>query len=173
MTANALKYSLSIVSGLFLFLLLPGSSQAYFTTNQAVYELNDTTVLYTIDFEFGSDLYEIHMPIMAVEKALFDAAASAAGYALVDAEEDVVTAPAHGMVLSTAAIEGLSYVIPRGESRTFTLAVLADLSLVENTDLALQVTALPFTLTPKSGGTSANHLNESELVKYRTPAASF
>jgi hypothetical protein len=178
---------------LFFTLLLPTSSQAYFTTSQAATDLGNGSALFTVTYKFGFLNREVYMPIIASRnKDLGDKGLDAGYSILFDGETEakatsttlsnnnaqmqlnysVLPGKAKAIVLSEAQIKDGRYFLPKGKSGTFTLVAVVDMSKVANTeDVSLLMTSLPFTMIA-DGKQAEARLNPSELQYYKTPEIS-
>lgn len=155
----------------FALLLLPLSSQAFTPNTSSATRVTDDALMYTLTYELGFDKYELRTPVAAH----FDKDSKGVGrettYALLDQGETAIDLGATaGAVLSTAQIENGHYVVPKGETATFTLLVLVTLpeQVSENVDPVLTMTSLPFRLTGENDVVLDRGLNASELLRYRT-----
>ena len=161
--------------GLFGLLLAVGfataqQTEAYYTTAQSATILNDTTVLYTVTYGFGSPTRDMYMPIRAVRDPQSLTRTDTIGYTLIDRKaSSTALGTATGLVLSSATIKDGRYFIPAGHAASFTLVSVVHMPTTElASHYKLRVTSLPFTFM-KDGSPFENHLNPSELVYYTTP----
>lgn len=150
--------------------VVPIHAHAYFTTAQSAEVLDGGKgVLYTVTYNFGTEKYDMYMPIIPVRLNRPDALS----YTFVDEKTNTpyTNGRAVGIVLSGAQIKDGAYFIPKGTSQKLTLMVLLALpqSAQKPEDLALQVTGLPFKMVAGSKSVDAQ-LNQYELQYYRTPA---
>ena len=151
----------------------PFSTSAYFTTAQSAELLDDGKgVLYTVTYDFGTEKYDMYLPILPIRSDRLDALS----YKFVDEIENEIYRGGEsiGVVTSNAVIRNGSYFIPKGEARRLTMMVLLMLPeapLANDFNLALQMTGLPFKMISTSKEVDT-HLNPSELQYYRTPAVS-
>ena len=158
-----------------LFVALPHVSSAYFSTEQHAFKIDDTHVLYTVSYSFGTEKYALNMPVGAVRGLKHGDASPYLGYSLVKNGEEVITdGEATALVLSSTKVENGSYIVKRGEAANFVLFALVTLPAIEveddeDYDLALQVTSLPFVMTAADGTKTKGQLNPSELQYYVTP----
>ena len=153
-------------------LAAPASSQAYVTTSQKAYQLNDDAGLYLITYSFGHEDFGYHMPIIASRGDTTSTTDLEYTFRR-DGTLRTSVGESFGIVLSHAKVEDGMYVVPKNESREFTLMVLFklpkdDISMPSNFNL--KVDELPFALV-RDGEVSANHLNPGELNDYKTPEA--
>ncbi len=168
---SQLQTTVFIFASLVLFFLFSNISEAYFTTAQSAQKIGDS-ILFTIDYSFGSASYDMELPILAKRQITLEN--DYVSYEIYDDAEpeknDVVAGEAFALVLSDAPItDDITYEIEDGESRNMTLFVLFK---PENPSFgdkySLQVEALPF----KIGGTQ-NKLNNPELRPYTTKLISW
>jgi len=160
------------VLAVMVFVALPQVSLAYFTTNQTVTQINAETILYSLEYKFGMEKYDLKMPIGALRGLEFGNSSPYLGYNLMAKDEVYLSGDTRALVLSTAKIVGNEYFVPKGEAATFTLYVLAKFPLAtveKKVDrVAVQVTSLPFSML-EGEVLTAGKLNPSELQYYITP----
>jgi hypothetical protein len=171
-----IKKNFFAVALLFCFALLPGVSQAYESTAQSAVALDARTFLYTVEYEFGFLNAEVWLPIGAARTD----ASSRQGLITYKLEGSDGTpygaGESYAVVLSDAkVVDGKYYYVPKGGRETFTLVTIVRTPpLVLGDDLALQVTALPYTLLKNGVEKKTSHLLDSvTLTGYRTPALEF
>ncbi len=145
-------------------------SQAYFTTNQQAFSVNEQNAFYTIDFRFGLTKYDLYMPIMAMRDLAWGSNQKTLGYEILEESKvSTTTGIANGIVLSNAEVVDGMYKVPAGTAITFTLFVVYTVEASdEETDYALHVQELPFYIGDKM---SSQKLNPSELQYYISPEA--
>jgi len=164
---KTMNISLGVVV-LILTFITPQVSQAYFTTAQNAVKINPTTALFTIEYVFGHDDYDLYMPILAERGLMWKGDANKVGYTFRQDDEEVLLGRAAGMVLSNAPIVNGMYKIEKGTAKKLLFFVL--LSTQTDTpemDYALQVENLPFKMDDK-GTLEQLQLNPSELQYYVT-----
>ncbi len=158
------------------YLILPDLTHAYEATKQSVVRLDDNTVLFMVEYEFGFLNAETWLPIGALRS---DTArqSSLVSYVYEDAAGvNYDAGQSYAIVLSDAAVvDNKYYYIPQGKRETFTLVTVlrsapADAALAGT---SLQVTSLPF-FTQRSNRTQkVVQLVDAEILAgYRTPAVS-
>lgn len=152
----------------FLLLATP-RAEAYFTTNQKAVAFDGGSALFLIEYAFGVEKYNVHMPILAQDSN--EKSSTQVSYAVFDETGKEVEGTVAGIVLSSATLDKSGmYIVPKGTAKRFTLAVVftpsAPVPTVENTvkKYRLQVTHLPFSFN----GTQELQLNPSELQYYTT-----
>ena len=154
----------------FVLAALPCATQAYFTTGQTAAPLTSNAALYTIEYAFGHEDYDIYMPVIAERGLLHDSDEEKVGYTLRENGDEVRTEGiAAGLVLSTTPIVDGMYKIAKGTAQKMTLLVLlvTDKDALE-TDYALQVEKLPYYVDRGGDEPDALELNTSELQYYVT-----
>ncbi|MCB9815633.1 hypothetical protein H6785_03605 [Candidatus Nomurabacteria bacterium] len=173
MNTNKLKLLAGIV---YLILLLPSTSEAYFTTGQTATRINDETILFTITYQFGFLGRELYMPIMAMRGSHSDSNAPHLEYELINQDGSTSTlGTSYSVALTSdedAVVRDSQYYLPLKKSAEFTLITLLHVPRAEQTkdlDLSLLVTSLPFTMV-KDGTPIPAQLNPSELQYYKTPS---
>ena len=173
MNTQKLKLYFGAIALLF---LLPSASQAYFTTAQSATQITDDTILYTVTYKFGFAERELYMPIMAQRGIGVEDESVNAGYSILSEDDSVIeVGEANALILTSdtdVEIRDNQYYLPAGESASFTLLALLTIPAgqrLNDTDLSLLVTNLPFTMVADSA-VIPNRLNPSELQYYRTPS---
>ncbi len=147
------------------------SAEAVGTLAQSATRLTKDIVLYQVSYELGFKKYEVRAPIGAMRNLQVGSTSPYLGYTILNDSETLTDiGKSAGLVLSGATIDGADYIIPKGSAATFTLVTLLSLpeAIGEDLDLALQVTALPFTMIGDTV-TIDGHLNASELQYFITP----
>lgn len=150
--------------GVAFFIFMIPKAGAYFTTAQKEIDLGNGTGLFLIEYKFGMNKYEVHMPVFAQQGT--EKSNSMVSYEIMNEDDEVVSGKAVGIVLSSTPVsEQLTYVTPKGSSKTFVLAVFFTPETRSETEkYRLQVTHLPF----QFDGKQQLQLNPSELKYYTT-----
>lgn len=155
-------------------LFLPSTdAKAYRTTGQSAERIDEKGALYTIAYDFGSDKYDLYLPIQ-VQRGT-SSADGVLSYQLVDDRDGASQyGKTTGIVLSDAGIRQGMYFVPRGQAKRFVLVVVLNevdgAPIDRSLDLALQVTNLPFTMEALNEPMKIQgKLNPSELIYYVTP----
>ncbi len=152
---------------IFVVLLLLGythSADAYLTTSQNAFTVDNRSAIFTIDFTFGHETRDIFIPLPALLNGE-GTNPNALGFAVLDEDGKSVPSTAAGIVLGGVPLKNGFYVIPKGKAATFTLLMIVKSGTTTETELHAQVTSLPFNFN----GTSKQALNPSELQYYKTP----
>ena len=147
--------------------ITPQAVDAYTSTSQKAYRVNDTTALYYIDFVFGHNDHPIEIPVLAKRNQKHGEGTKTLGYSLLKnglKAKNIGTTRA--VVISNGTkISNARYQVPQGEAKKFTLAVILNTKTdLDKADYSILVTDLPFML-----GNQELRLNPSELQYYRTP----
>jgi hypothetical protein len=156
-------------------LLLPASSQAYFSTAQSATKLNSDTTLFTVTYRFGLQDRELYMPIIARRNGVGENEPFVVKYAILDEGSEIKSGTTAGIVFTNdkdVEIRNGQYYLPAGKSAEFTLNTILSTKGIEpdtESELSLLVKSLPFTMVDKGEPIPAK-LNPSELKYYRTPA---
>ncbi|MCA9363833.1 hypothetical protein KC727_01280 [Candidatus Kaiserbacteria bacterium] len=164
---NITKYGIAFLALLLVVLFFDGThADAYYTTNQSAVTLEESVGLYTIDFMFAHEDYDIYIPIIAT-RAPERVSDTLLSYTVLDRNDTIVEDGASaGIVLSNAKIQNGMYIVPKGTVRRFTLLTLFTPTNTDTpNEFRTHVTHLPFSFD----GTRQLQLNQSELVKYTTP----
>lgn len=146
------------------------TSLAYFTTGQTAIKLNDTTALYTIDYEFGLNKQDLYMPIVAQRGLPWKSVEHTLGYTIQRNGTTTVDGTATGIVVANLPVVNGMYKIAKGAAEKMTLLViLTTKPNAEPADLRLQVDQLPFYADYGKSTLATLQLNPSELQYYVTP----
>lgn len=152
------KYLFKAILLLAVFLVLPHTSSAYKVTDRQVTKLNDALTMYTISYEFGFLNADLWMPMLATEKQT----TTNVGYTTPGGKSKAI-------VLSTAAIEGAMYYVPKGKRAEFTLVVLEETPLVTTKEVKkVRVNALPHIIQKAGDKKVIRNLTPEELVPFTT-----
>ncbi len=159
-----MKYFAPIwVCALFIALALPSTGEAYFTTNQEAFSINNTVGVFVIDFSFGHEKYDVHIPVAALRTSQHSD--SAVSFDILNGVGTSGVSPAVGIVLSDAKLVDGEYIVPKGTSQPFRLLVLYSKAPTDTAaEFRAAVTHLPFSFD----GTQDLKLNSSELQYYKT-----
>lgn len=158
-------------------LVLPTSVSAYFTTNQTATKINEQTILFTVDYQFGFANRELYMPIGAT-RGEGDLKSPYLNYVIKNRDEVITTGKTSALVFTKdedVTIKNAQYHLNPGRSAVFTLVTLItipDKDIIDDLDVSNLVTHLPFTMVLKDETEVPARLNPSELQYYQTPAVS-
>ena len=164
------KYKFLFIVVLGLIILIPKSSNAYFSTHQSAQQFGDK-VLFTVTYQFGTADYDLYMPIMAVRDLGIDNKTNNLGFTILDNKiaTSTTAGKTNALVLAKLPIKGDQYFIPHGTRAEFNLITILDTkNVANNSNLSLLVTSLPFTMVEPADTVKA-HLNPTELQYYVTP----
>lgn len=155
-------FTISVVLCAFFF--SPSITYAYFTTNQEAIAIDSKSVLFFIDFSFGSKNHEVHIPISARNST--SKSTDAVSYTIYTEQGVKAKGKASGLILNNATeIHEGNYVTKKGQGGKFTLAVVfTPETYSQFEDYYMQVTNLPFSFD----GKHQLGLNPSELKYYTT-----
>lgn len=164
MQKNASLLVLMSAFSILLWAFLPLTTQAYFTTGQRVIKLNDSSALFLIDFVFGHEKHEVHIPLAAHNGT--GTSPYSLSYSVLDKSGEIAEGTAAGIVLSEAPLQTSGmYIVPKNMAKKFTLAVFyKNVAAEQKQRYHLQVNHLPFMFD----GSQQLQLNPSELESYRT-----
>lgn len=138
-------------------------ADAYFTTGQNAFTVNNKIGVYTIKFEFGHAKYDIYIPVHAFRDSAKNN--SRVTYTMLDDKAEIAQGESIGIILSPLKVKNGMYMVPKGKKATFTLLAFYTPSVAETeSNFRLQVTDLPFSFDR----TQQLQLNESELRYYTT-----
>ena len=165
------KYlSLLPVAMVCLFIFFPGISSAYFTTNQTATRISDSSILFTITYNFGFQNYDGWLPVGAVRGLQFRNPSPYLGYTIINKDGGTIDlGKTNAIVLSKSQVKDGQYFIPKGTAAVFTFVALMDVSALKTErNIALRVTSLPFHMKNQEEDISAQ-MNPTELKYYTTP----
>ena len=152
-----------------LVILTPQSTHAYASTHKTSVRLNDHTLMFLTQFEFGHLKYDYRLPIHALRGTTADS--EVLGFDVVNGSGlRTMEGKTKSIVLSDAKTENGMYVVPKGSKKTFTLVtflILPEVRSASSTDFAIAVNHLPFMLG-SNGVFIKNALTPSELKSYKT-----
>jgi len=163
---NIFLYGLIVV----IFIIVPHTSHAYFTTNQTAVKLNDHTALFVIEYAFGLDKEDLYMPAITERGLSWESTTEKVGYVLTEDQDDSRTnGTVTAVVLSHAPIVNGMYKLEKGKAQKMWLIALLTTNEDElETDYALQVQKLPFYVDTGDTKLQTRQLNPSELQYYVT-----
>lgn len=145
------------------FLGFTQNSHAYFTTAQREVDLGNGTGLFLIDYSFGTEKYEVLLPIIANNAN--KKATSTVEFSMLNKNNAIATGKISSIVLSHAdTTEKGFYRTKKGIGEKFTLVVFFTPDTPNMSEYRLQVTSLPFNFD----GKQQLQLNPSELQYYTT-----
>lgn len=156
----------------FVLALAPVGAEAYKSTKQTATRVNDTTVLYTIDYDFGFLNADVWLPIVSRRDANTSTSTTLLTYELRTPSVTYTEGTAYSLVLSKAAIQNNRYYIPKGERAKFSLVTLLKNPIgntVAGDSVSLQVTSLMHALRTDDK-TFLRNLDSETLKAYVTPA---
>ncbi len=161
-----------------MFFIIPGNSSAFQTTAQKAVRLNDTTVLYSIDFEFTFLNRDVRVPIGAVRNLPHGNSQQYIGYSFKAGEKTSdMFGKSYAIVLSDEKVADGMYAVPRGKKAKFTLLTLLKVSPNERAEykqneLALKITSFPLILIDEEQASVYQH-SVAALEQYLTPMVRF
>jgi hypothetical protein len=146
------------VVALFLLTTVPTQTQAA----EAV-KINDTNVLFMIDVSVTASDGTYEVPIAASSRVSYNDRVDIIGYNLQTSDPETPTiTTVTGLVLSDAAINGNRYTINEGESKKFTLFVLATFAEPFKGDALVSVSKLPYWIDGRRTTVHQNQLDGLE-----------
>ncbi len=161
---HLIRYSIVLLILLLSFFsIFTHKADAYLTTGQEAIAIDSHSGLFSIDYEFGHESHEMHLPIFANLGG--EQQTSRLTYQIIDETGREVSGKTAGIVFSNAPLGKSMYEISKGVAKKFSLVVVFTPS--ENTSghtYRLQVTNLPFSFD----GSQQLQLNPSELKYYTT-----
>ncbi len=172
MNTRKLKQLLLTTAFVAIFSALPGTSQALTVTDQAIYQLTETTVIYKLSFQFGFLNRHTELPIAATRLTAATTTPQLT-FSLFENESDLVSTGRTSAIIlasSEAEVRNNRYFVPAAERADFILWVLheAPTALTPNSIPTLEVTHLPMILTdPATNVAEMRRLDEPYLSTYR------
>jgi hypothetical protein len=155
---------------------VPGVSAAFETTGQKAIRLDETTMLYMVQFEFTFLNRDVRIPIGAVRDLKYGSELPYIGYTLLGTGKTLSTlGTSYGVLLSEAQVLGKEYYVPRGKKAKFTLVTLvklpADLKTIQEAqpELSVAITSLRIVLM-EAGAESVYQHDVKSLEPYTTPS---
>jgi hypothetical protein len=146
------------VVALFLLTTAPNQTQAA----EAV-KINDTNVLFMIDFSVTASGGAYEVPIAASSRVSYNDRVDIVGYNLQTSDPETPTiTTVTGLVLSDAAINGSRYTINEDESKNFTLFVLATFAEPIMGDALASISKLPYWIDGRRTTVHQNQLDDLE-----------
>lgn len=148
-----IKLTLFSLCGL---LLLPVPAAA-----SGAMQLDDTSILFTIDFSFSDNIFDVAVPLQAENNVSYLDRVDTLGYVLQRSDTD--GAPVDSLtaiVLSEQPLVGDRYHVPKGETGEFTLLILATFSEPIENDYRTYITKLPYWLDERRTTVHQNQLDD-------------
>ena len=167
-----MKYRILFIVIAFIALIPATDAHAYLTTGQTVQQINETTSIYAITYEFGHGSHDFYLPIQTVRNQVHGTESNTLGFeVLIDGKVRTDVGETIALAVSDAEIVGDMYKIPKGEKKKFVLFVILTTSADElEADYAIKVTDLPFY---RNDDREYLALTPSELNYYITPEVEF
>jgi hypothetical protein len=144
-------------------------AQAYFTTNQSAFKINETHALFVIEYAFGLEKNDIFMPGISKQGLAWGSTEKNVGYTIkADGETTTVGKVTSAVISKAPAVDGM-YKLEKGKAQKMWLVVLYETNKdTKETDYALQVDHLPFYVDIEKNELATRQLNPSELQYYVT-----
>ena len=155
---NTTKLKLTIV-GICGLILVPTSVFAGSATL-----INDNSVLFTIDFSFTDELFDLKVPIAAEYGVTYLDRVDTVGYTVESEEaEGPKITDINALVLSTTQIEDGKYNLEAGSTGDFTLVILATFAEALTQDYRAYITKLPYFIDERRTTVHQNQLDDLEV----------
>lgn len=142
---------------------------AYFTTDQNVYRINDQTALFHIEYLFGNQESDLYLPVRATRDQAWNTENNHIGFEILKDGYKTNEGKAVGVVAAPIKYTADEYYMtPAGIALRMNLFVILTVEPSTTTSrYQLQVTDLPF-----YSGKDKEYLklNKSELEHYKTPS---
>ncbi len=153
MNKNKLKLATGLICGV---LLLPSVGHA-----ASALQLNDKTVLFTIDFSFTEASFAQSVPIGAEHGVTYADRVDNVGYQIVSNNTiEPKLEKVSGIVLSKAPVSGTRYAVAPDTVANFTLLILATFEKPISNDLEAKITKLPYFIGESRTTIHQNQLDE-------------
>jgi hypothetical protein len=155
-------------------ILVPSAADAYESTKQSAVALDATTVLHTIEYEFGFLNADVWLPVRAVRTGAPTTETDLVSYRLeTKAGEPYLGGQSYAVALSEAeVVDNKYYFVPKGKRAKFTFVNIArTASASDLADISSRVIALPYTLLKDGAEVKTTHLLAPDALSgYYTPA---
>jgi hypothetical protein len=152
MNTKKMKLTLGILCGV---LLLPLTASA----NSAI-QLDETSVLFTIDFSFTDEVFDVQVPLRAESGVSYLDRVDTVGFTLESENNEVDRATS--VVLANQPLSGDRYQLSIGQTGNFTLLILATFTDPIETEVTATLTKLPYWLNDRRTTVHQNQLDELE-----------
>jgi len=156
MNTNKLKLALILICAV---LIVPATSEA-----SAAIQINDHTVLFTIDFTFSDEQFENEVPIAAKYGVSYFDRVDTVGYTIEGSDYgDVAISEINALVLSTSPITGTRYSVPKETEVKFQIFILATFSESLTGSYKARITKLPYFIESRRTTVHQNQLDELDV----------
>lgn len=122
--------------------------------------IDDSTVLFTIDFSFTDELFEVEVPIVAEYGVSYLDRVDTVGYTIENEDGEASVGSVMAIVLSRSTIDGARYSLPAGTEGKFTLMILATFEEKVSDGTHAYITKLPYWLNERRTTVHQNELDE-------------
>lgn len=129
--------------------------------------VSPNTVLFTIDFSFSDDLFDLEVPIVAEFGVDYRDRVDTVGYTVESEANESGATYLKGVVLSQSAIAGDRYQVPAKSKASFTLMVLASYAEPITTEQRAYITKLPYWLNERRTTVHQNQLDELDTPTFK------
>lgn len=155
MNKNKLKLATSLICGV---LLLPSVGHA-----ANAIQLNDKTVLFTIDFSFSEAPFTQSVPIGAKYGVKYEDRVDTVGYKITSANTiQPEIEQVNALVLSKSPVNGTRYEVATSTEAKFTLLIIATYAEAISNNLEAEITKLPYFIEGRRTTVHQNQLDEIE-----------
>jgi hypothetical protein len=133
--------------------------------------INDTTLLYTIDFAIDDKYFANEIPIAAQYGVEYNDRVDTLGYTIAgNKNTDITLRSVSAAVLSKSAISGDRYVAPKGMKTDYKLLILATFSeKLKPNSYQARITKFPYFVEGRRTTVHQNQLDELAMPKVVVP----
>ncbi len=141
---------------------------AYRSFEQTATKVNDTTILFTITFGFGTRTNEFFIPATTNRSTPYLSQEDIVGYEILHNGATSTAGVSHSIVLADLSVTDGEYLIPEASTGLFTFVSLVqfDEPLADTDEYTLQITSLPHYVGEDR---DRRFVNEYELATFITP----
>ena len=129
------------------------------------YVINDTTVVFFLDFGINASYGDFAIPVVADHTVAHNDRVDTLGYALTtDTDTSPAVATVTDLVLSKAPLVDTRYRVAKDEQAAFTLMSIVTFAEPITSDVILSITKLPFWVDDKRTSLHQNQIDELASV---------
>ena len=135
-------------------------------TSAQAFQINDTNVMFLIDFQMTADKSDQSVPIIASSRVAYNDRVDVVGYSLKSSDTTTPSISAvSGFVLSTATIAlNNRYIIKASTTESFRLAIFATFEKPMTSHVAATITKLPYWINDRRTTVHQNQLADLDTA---------
>lgn len=166
---SALLFCFLLASVLVLTIAVATPAEAYRSFEQTTTKLNDTTILFTITFAFGTKTNEFFIPSLTNRNTPYLSDEDIVGYELLKNGTSTTSGTSHSIVLADLSVTEGEYRIPVASTGRFTFVSVVQFNepILDTDDYQIQITSLPHYV---GEARDRRFVNEFELATFITPS---